>query len=229
MYIVVAGGGTVGGVLVQKLIENKHDVIMIEQDKALCEKMYAETGVVVIGGSAGRIGILKEAKIEKADVFVAATGSDADNLAATIMAKSFKVPQVIVRMRDHEYENAYHVAGADVIVRITDLMVNQMISEIEKPEVQKISSIGGGKADIFRIVVPSGAKVSGKSVKELTSDSKFPAQCTFIGVYKAKGGDFMIPRGDQVIEDGDELYMVSPADDIKAVSDFITDTSKGLF
>jgi len=221
MYIVVAGGGMVGGTLVKKLIDNKHDVVMIEHDKSLCEKMYAETGVVVIHGSASHIGILNEAKIDKADVFVAATGSDADNLSATIMAKSSNVPHLIVRMRDPAYENAYRVAGANVILRVTDLMVNQMMIEIEKPEVQKLSTISGGRAGIYRMTVPKGAKVSSKSVKEIASNRKFPDQCTFVGVYKTECGEFMVPRGDQVIDEGDELYMVSPADFIKSASEFI--------
>lgn len=222
MYIIVAGGGMVGGGLIQRLLESKHDVVLIEKDKELCEKLYAQTGVVAINGGGNQIGVLKEAKISKADVFVAATGSDADNLAAAILAKSFDVPQIIVRMRDPDYVNAYRVAGVDSIVRVTDLMVNQMLMEIEKPEVQKITTIGSGKVDIFRLIVPEGAKVSGKSIKDITSSRKFPAQCTFVAVYNKQKDEFMIPRGSQVIEEGDELYFISAAEDIKAASDFIT-------
>lgn len=223
MYIIVAGGGMVGGGLIKRLLENKHDVVLIEQDKELCEKLYSQTGVVAINGGVNQIGILREAKISKADVFVAATGNDADNLAAAILAKSFGVPQIIVRMRDPEYENAYRVAGVDTIVRVTDLMVNQMLMEIEKPEVQKITTIGSGKADIFRVVVPEGAKVSGKSVKDITVSRKFPAQCTFVAVYKKQKEEFTIPRGAQVIEEGDELFLISAADNIKEASEFLTE------
>jgi len=229
MYIVVAGGGMIGGTLIRKLIESKHDVVMIEQDKQLCESMYAETGVVGIHGGASDISVLNEAKIEKADVFVAATAKDADNLAATILAKSCGVPQLIVRMRDPAYEKAYRVAGANTILRVTDLLVNQMVFEIEKPEVQRITSIGSGKAAIFRALVPEGAKVAGKSVKDIASNRKFPSQCVFIAVYSHKSGEFTIPRGEQMIDEGDELFMISAADDIKAASDFINDTKKRYF
>ena len=106
MYIVITGGGMVGGGLVRMLLDNKHDVVLIEKNKETCDKLYAETGVVAINGSATSIEALNEAGINKADVLVAATGQDADNLACAILAKSFEVPQIIVRMRDPAYKNA---------------------------------------------------------------------------------------------------------------------------
>ena len=226
MYIIVAGGGMVGGDLIKKLIENKHDVVLIEQNQKLCEKLYSETGVVAITGSASRIDILREAKISKADILVAATGNDADNLVAAIMAKSFDVPKVIVRMRDPSYESAYKVAGANVIVRVTDIMSNQMLMEIEKPQVKKITSIGSGKADIFRVVVPQDSKAIGKTIKDITSNPKFPAQCTFIAVYNQQKDVFTITRGGQVIEEGDEWFLMAPAEDINERAVFLTNGGK---
>ncbi len=224
MYIVVAGGGMVGGGLIITLLENKHDVVLIEQNRELCEKMYAETGVVAVCGSASQIEILKDAKIQKADVFVAATASDPHNLAAAIMAKSFNVPRVIVRMRDTAYENAYKVAGVNTILAVTDLMVDQMIIEIEQPKVQKIASIGSGKADIFRVFVPRGGKVAGKSVKDITTSRKLPSQCTFLGVYNKDNDEFTIRRDDRIICEGDELFLVSTAEQIKEAADFLGST-----
>jgi len=222
MYIVVAGGGMVGGGLVRSLLDNKHDVVLIEQHKEICDKLYAETGVVAISGSATSIVALTEAGIKKADVVVAATGSDADNLACAILAKSFEVPKVIVRMRDPAYKNAYIVAGANSIVRVTDLMVNQIIMDIENPQVRRITTIGGGKADIFMIKVPEGAKVAGKSVKDIVDSRHFPSECTFVAVYDQKTELFSIPRGLQVINEGNELFLISAAENIKKAVDFLT-------
>jgi trk system potassium uptake protein TrkA len=222
MYVVVAGGGMVGGGLVRSLLDNKHDVVLIEQHKELCDKMYAETGVVAITGSATSIQALTEAGIRKADVLVAATGSDADNLACAILAKSFEVPKVIVRMRDPAYKNAYIVAGVNSIVRVTDLMVNQIMMDIENPEVRRITTIGGGKADIFMIKVPDGAKVAGKSVMNIVDSRHFPSECTFVAVYDQKTEEFSIPRGKQVINEGNELFLISAAENIKKAVDFLT-------
>jgi len=222
MYIVVAGGGMVGGGLVRSLLDNKHDVVLVEQHKEICDRLYAETGVVAITGSATSIQALNEAGIRKADVLVAATGSDADNLACAILAKSFEVPRVIVRMRDPAYKNAYIVAGVNSIIRVTDLMVNQMMMDIENPEVRRITTIGGGKADIFLVKVPEGAKVAGQSIKDIVGSRHFPSECTFVAVYDQKTELFSIPRGMQIINEGNELFLISAAENIKKAVDFLT-------
>jgi len=226
MYVIVAGGGMVGGRLVRRLLDNKHDVVLIEQHKEICDKLYAETGVVAINGSATSIEALNGAGINKADVVVAATGSDADNLACAILAKSFDVPQIIVRMRDPAYKNAYRVAGANTIVRVTDLMVSQMMMDIENPEVRRITTIGGGKANIFLVTVPEGAKVAGKSVKDIVGSRHFPPQCVFIAVYNQEKEEFSIPRGEQIVNEGDELFLISTAENIKKAVDLLTAKKK---
>jgi len=226
MYIVITGGGMVGGGLVRMLLDNKHDVVLIEQNKETCDKLYAETGVVAINASATSIEALNEAGITKADVLVAATGQDADNLASAILAKSFEVPQIIVRMRDPAYKNAYIVAGVHSIVRMTDLMVSQIMMDIENPQVRRITSIGGGKADIFLVIVPEHAKVAGKSIQDIVGNRRFPSQCVFIAVYNKKTEEFSIPRGQQVINEGDELFLISTVDNIKKAVDLLIAKNK---
>jgi trk system potassium uptake protein TrkA len=226
MYIVVAGGGMVGGGLVRSLLDNKHDVVLVEQSKETCDRLYAETGVVAVHGNATSIEALKEAGISKADVAVAATGSDADNLACALLARSFEVPRVIARMRDPAYKNAYIVAGVDSIVRVTDLMVNQMMMDIENPAVRRITTIGGGKADIFMVKVPEGAKVADQSVEEIVESRHFPSECVFVAVYNQQTEQFAIPRGKQIIKEGDELFLISAAEDIKKAVDFLTAKNK---
>ncbi|MCK5226201.1 MAG: TrkA family potassium uptake protein [Planctomycetes bacterium] len=222
MYIVIGGGGMVGGELAHELIENKHDVVLIDGNKSVCDKVYAETGAIVINGSASQIEVLKEAGAEKADVVVAATANDADNLACAILAKSYNVPQIIVRMRNPAYENAYKVAGVQKIVRVTDLMVNQMMVEIENPKLRRIATIGNGKASIFIVTIPENAKNADKNIKDITDNRRFPDTCTFVGIYNPKSEEFAIPRGNEIINEGDEIFLISTEEDITKAVDFLT-------
>jgi len=221
MYTIVTGGGMVGGTLARRLLANKHDVVLIDQDQGICDRLYAETGVLAINGSATSIEVLKEAGIDKADIVVAATSSDAENLACAILAKSLGVPEILVRMRHPDYEKAYKVAGVTTIFRVTDLMVNQMMMEIEKPQVRKLTTIGG-KAEIFIVVVPKGANAAGMIVKDIAASPEFPSECTFIAVYNKQNEAFSIPRGQQVVSEGDELFLISAAENIKKAADFLT-------
>jgi trk system potassium uptake protein TrkA len=214
----------VGGRLARRLLEKKHDVVLIDTDRDVCNKLYAETGVIAITGKAARMDVLKEANTEKADVVVVATPNDADNLACAILAKSLGVPRIIVRMRDPSYENAYQVAGVSKIVRVTDLMVNQMLMEIENPKVRRISTIGGGRANIFMVTVPTGALVAGQTIRQIAESRSFPEHCVFIAIYAGGRGEFTIPRGEQVISEGDELFLISTAEDMRKLGDHLTAT-----
>jgi trk system potassium uptake protein TrkA len=222
MYIIIAGGGMVGGGLARRLLENKHDVVLIDHREEVCSKLYAETGVVAINGGAARIEVLQEAGVEKADVVIAATPSDADNLVCAILAKSLGVPQVIVRMRDPNYEKAYRLAGVDTLVRVTDLMVNQMMMEIENPEVRRITTVAGGRANVFMVIVPERAKAAGMKVRDIADCAEFPSQCVFVAVYNQQKEEFSIPRGEHVINEGDELFLIATVENIKKVVNFLT-------
>ena len=222
MYIVVAGAGMVGGELARKLVENKHDMVIIDQDKEVCDRLYSETGAVAINGNATHIEVLNEAAIRKADAVSAAMSGDAENLACAILAKSLGVPRIIVRMRNPAYEDAYKLAGVTSIVRVLDLMINQVMMEIEQPKVRRIITISGGRADIFMVIIPQGAKVSGKTVEDIAKNPKFPSQCVFIAVDNQEAEEFSIPRGERVINEGDKVFLISPAEDIKKAADFLT-------
>lgn len=222
MYIVVVGGGMVGGDLARRLLEGKHDVVLIDLKEDVCKRAYAETGVLAIQGSGSDIEVLREAGAEKADVVVAATGDDANNLLVAILAKSLEVPSVIVRMRNPKYENAYRVAGVSAIVRVTDLMINQMLMEVEHPTVRRVTTVGSGKANIFMVLVPNDAKVVGRTVESIAQSREFPPDCSFVAVYNQRTEEFSIPRGSQVISEDDELFVISKPEDIKKVVAFIT-------
>ena len=222
MYIVIAGAGIVGGELAFKLVENRHDVIIIDKDKEVCDRLYSEIGVVAINGDGARIEILKEADIEKADIVVAAMRDDVDNLTCAILAKSLNVPQIAVRMRDPAYEDAYKLAGATSIVRVADLMVNEMMMEIEQPQVRRIMTIAGGGGEIFMVIIPPNARIAGMSVSEIANSAKFPSQCVFISVYDQEKEEISFPRGDHVINEGDSVFLVSTTDDVKEAADFLT-------
>jgi trk system potassium uptake protein TrkA len=129
-------------------------------------------------------------------------------------------------MRDPAYKNAYRVAGVHSIVRVTDLMVSQIMMDIEHPQVRRITTIGGGKANIFMIIVPEQAKVAGKSIQDIVGNRHFPSQCVFIAVYNQQTEEFSIPRGKQVLNEGDELFLISTVEDIKKAVDFLTARSK---
>jgi trk system potassium uptake protein TrkA len=222
VYVIIAGAGRVGSDLAKKLVENKHDVVVIERDKAACDLLYSETGAVVINGNIAEVGDLLEAGVRKAEVLVATASSDADNLACAILSKSFGVPRIIARMRNPAFESAYRLAGVTSILRVADILISQMMVEIEQSRVRKLVSLGGGKADIYTVVVPEAGKVVGKTLAEVTGGAKFPRKCMVVALYDHETEEFALPRPEQVIAGNQELVIISPAEFMKKAADFLT-------
>jgi trk system potassium uptake protein TrkA len=226
MYIIIAGCGTIGQPLVKLLLENGHDVVVIDKNAEVCEEVYAEMGALTVNGNATDLRILKQAGAEKADAITCLMYSSADNIACSLLAKSLGIPRVISRLRHPTYEEAYRLAGVNSIVRMADLLINQIMMEIEQPEVRKVTSIGGGKADIYAVKIPLKSKAIGMSVKDIGQSSKFPEECVIMGIYRVEKDEFFIPRGNNVIQQNDELFLVSKSQHIKAATDFLVRKTK---
>lgn len=221
MYVIVAGIGQIGREIVGMLVERKHDVVAIDRDKEACDFIHSETGALVINGDATEIRVLEEAGARKADVLICLMRLAANNLSCALIAKSLGVPRIIGRLRNPQYEQAYRLAGINTLVRVADLLVNQIMMEIEQPVVKKIATLGGGRAEIYTVRIPEDSKSIGMSIKDIADSRHFPKESVFIGVYSEEKDDFSIPRGGSVLSANDIVFLVSKAQHIKAAADFL--------
>ena len=222
MYIIVAGAGLIGREITKRLLENRHDVVVIDIDRAVCETVQTETGAMTIHGSATDIRVLDDAGATKADVLITLMRNDADNIACALLGKSLRIPRIVSRLRIPRYEEAYRLAGVTSIVRVADLLLGQIMTEVEQAKVKRLFVLGGGKAELFALTIPEGARASGMTIREIASDDGFPGECIFTGIYRGNGDDFLIPRGDAVLREGDTVFLVSSGTHIKRATDFLT-------
>ncbi|MFO8183370.1 MAG: TrkA family potassium uptake protein [Candidatus Aegiribacteria sp.] len=219
MNIVVAGAGLVGRELTRKLLDHKHDVVVIDIDNEVCESIYAETGAVAVNGSATSLAVLKDAGVHRADILICLMRNDVDNIACSILARSLGVPRILARMRDPGYENAYSLSGVTVIVRVADLLLDQLLMEVEQPPVKRIMSLGGGDAYVYAVRIPEGARCIGKSVKEVAGAKNFPKESLLMGIYREDDEEFQIPRGNYVLSEDDTVFVIAHAGDIQLIAD----------
>jgi trk system potassium uptake protein TrkA len=215
MYIVIAGAGLVGQSLAERLVENRHDVVVIDREKAICEQVATDTGALVLHGSATDVGILEQAGMSKADVAIATMRVDADNLSFSLLAKSYDVPRVIARMRNPRYESAYRMAGVSTTVRVVDMFVSQILLDIEEPDLRQLATFGPHNAAIVVASIPDDAAVHGKTIGQIATDSDFPAQCVVSGIYRPENQQFLIPRGPAEIRAGDRVFLVANQKDLR--------------
>jgi trk system potassium uptake protein TrkA len=215
MRIIVAGAGVTGYLLLKMLVAKKHDVVVIDVDREVCEEVYAETGAMTIHGSATDIRTLEKAGTQNSDVVLCLVRHDSDNIAISVLAKSLGVRSIIALLRKPEYEPAYKSAGVTTIISLTDLLLHQLMMEIEQPNVKSIMPLGGGKAEIYAVEIPPGAK---------SEQGGFPQECVFVGIYHEDSDIFCIPRGDHDLKEWDTIFLVSNSQYIKPATDFLTKT-----
>jgi len=215
MYIVIAGAGVVGASVAQTLVQNRHDVVVIDRDREVCKHITARVGALAINGSATDIEILEESGIRKAEVVVAAMPADADNLAFSLLARNFGVPRIIARMRNPNYEAAYTTAGVTRIINVRDLFVQQLVLEIEQPALRQVATFGQGKASIVVAIVPPDSVVHGKTVEQVVRTKEFPNECIIAGVLRQEPVQFIIPRGGVEIRSGDQVFLVADVANIR--------------
>ena len=220
MYILIAGAGEVGQALARRLAAWRHTIVCVDSSREVCEALYAGHGIVTHQGSGTNLEILRDAGIDKADVAVATMASDADNLAFTILAKQFNVPRVIARMRDPDYEAAFRSAGVSRLVSLVDVVLDQLVLEIEEPDVRAVASFGAGKASIVILQLPEDWDRSGATVAELASAPEFPQQCVITGIFRDSEGEFVIPRGNSEVHAGDRLFLAADLSGLRAAASF---------
>jgi trk system potassium uptake protein len=216
MYITIAGGGRIGRGLAKRLVADKHDVVIIDREKSVCEAIYAEFGAVTINGNATSLEVLEHAGIEKSDIAVSVMRNDADNLTFALLARHFQIPHIHVRMNDPKYESVYKSVGVTNIARVTSLLIEQFLVNIETPELRKV--IGLGNLEIVIVNVHEACKLNGTAVNELTSVKGFPDEITIVCIFEDETETLSPVRGDSVIHSKDRLYLCGSRKDIKSVT-----------
>ena len=103
MKIVIAGAGAVGSHLAKMLSNENHDIIVIDNDHERLKNVGSAFDILTLEGNASSLGILKEAKIKKADIFIAVTQSESVNIASSFLAKELGALKTIARIDNQEY------------------------------------------------------------------------------------------------------------------------------
>ena len=221
MYIVIAGGGLMGLTLAEELVVRRHDVLVIDPDPSVCEYAQVEIGTMVHHGSATSTKTLETIGLRRADIAVAMMRNDADNLAFILLAKSCGVPKRLVRMREHDFEQPYRLAGATAIASAIRPLVDQLLTNVEYPEIKGLMRIGRGKIDVFEVTVPHEAYVAGMTVEAIVQQLDIPPTCNFVAV-EQPGGGLEIARGTTVVPGGCDVTMLALEGDLPHVIQQLT-------
>jgi len=221
MRVVIAGAGVVGRRLAARLANDRHDVVIIDLNRELCDAVSAEYGVVAICGNATDIVTLEEAEAGRADIAVALMALSADNLAFSLLAHGAGVKRVISRMPNPRYRAAYERAGVTSILDTTGVLLERLVLEIERPPVHQVASIADGQGVIAWVTVAEGSAASDRPLDELRADRRFPRGCIVSGLLRADGERLTFPTGRDRLLAGDQVLLVGSLDGVGRAADLL--------
>jgi trk/ktr system potassium uptake protein len=168
VFIVVAGAGKVGYHLARALVAD-HEVLVIELDPSRVDFIAEELGTdVIMQGDACDAATMERAGMERADLVVAATGDDDDNLTFCQIAKArFNVPRAVARINNPQNEGLFRQLGIDSTVSATNLIMGHIEQELPWRGLIPLMTLGGLNLEIVEVRVPPAALTVGKQVKQL--------------------------------------------------------------
>ena len=168
MYIIVVGGGRVGYYLTKALLDEGHEVLVLEQNAVICDALTEELGSICVRGDGCETTTLSQVGTGRADMLIAVTGDDEDNLVSCEVAKHlFHVPRTIARIRNPKNEAIFKKLGIDVTINNTNIILENIEEQVPTHTLTHLLDIRDKGLEIVEVKIPGNAGTVGKPVKQL--------------------------------------------------------------
>lgn len=211
MNIIIIGAGLVGSSLSEELSKD-NDVVLIDTDYDLCNKLDERLDVRVINGNGANIAVLNEAGVDKADFVICTTNNDELNILAAIIAKSCGAKKTIARVRNIEYTSSFinkrKNIGIDSIINPEIIIAYKIIQLLFISSSKNFTLLASGLIGFFEMTLSKDNEFVGKAIK----DCDFP-KYTIIATIGRKD-QIMVPTGDDILYEGDKLILIGTRDNI---------------
>ncbi|HEY1635451.1 MAG TPA: NAD-binding protein [Acidimicrobiales bacterium] len=211
MKVMIAGAGNVGTFIASDLHAAGHEVLVIEQDPDLVARLRPTLDIEWLTADACEVSSLYAAGMADADVVVSATGDDEDNLVISLLAKQeFAVPRVVARVNHPKNRWLFNEAwGVDVSVSTPHLLtalVEEAVSVGSLVRLLQLEGGRGGGARLVEVTLAEDSPAAGYSIADL----EVPRDATIVAV--VRDTHVVVPRGDTVLDTGDEVLALVTAD-----------------
>ena len=223
MRVIIVGAGKVGFSVAKYLVEEDHDVIVIEEDEERCEIIQNNLDVMTIVGNGASPKILTNPEIKKADMMIAVTDSDEVNMVVCMVAKQVGIPQTMARVRNVDYigkeEAEFHATmGIDITIN-PELVTAVEISKILTiPAALDVEDFANGKIRLLEVRICADSKIADIPITDLD----FGQNVLIAGILRM--GKMIIPHGYDQLKPYDNVFFVGEPEAIKEVGDRFRDT-----
>lgn len=225
MLVFIAGGGRTGAQLAAQLLQQNYDVRLVEHRKELLARLHHELPTEVIyEGRATDPNVLKQAGLEKANVIVACTNEDADNLVLCYIARTmFNVRRTIGRINNPRnawlFDKNFHV---DETINQADVMAHLIQEEMSLGDMITLLKLRRGRYSLVEEKVPKGAKAIGVQIKDLG----LPDQCVIAAIIR--DGHVTLPRGTTALAEFDEVLAITNDEGAKTLAQLLEPPDRSI-
>jgi len=220
MKVVILGAGQVGASVAENLVSEQNDITVVDIDAARLRALQDRLDLRVVTGNASHPSVLREAGIEDADLLVAVTQSDETNLVACKLAcRVFNVPRRIARVRAADFLENEQVLGregfeVDLAICPEQVLTDYLVKLVEFPEALQVLDFAEGRVSLVAVRAFEGGPLVGRPIKELRRHMP-EVDARIVAVFRRDKA--LMPDGDVVIRDGDEVFCLAASSDIRQV------------
>ena len=206
MRVAIAGAGSVGRSIAMELLENGHEVLLIDKNPRSI-KVYSVPRAEWLLADACEISALDDASLERCNVVIAATGDDKANLVVSLLAKTeYGVPRVVARINHPSNEWLFNESwGVDVAVSTPRLLSALVEEAVSVGDLVRLMTFRQSEASLVEMTMPPDAPLAGR-----TGDIEWPADTALVAILR--DGRVIVPNSDDPLEGGDELLFVTSED-----------------
>lgn len=204
MFVIVVGGGKVGTSLVRTLVDLRHEVVIVEQERRRFETLEEEFGHRATLGDATEMRVLEQAGIERPpDILLAVTGDDEDNLVICQLGRErYEVPKVIARVNDPRNQYIFDLLGIAPTVSPTSMVLALIQHEVPEHELVQLLELRKENLEIVEVEIAAGAAAAGKRIEQL----ELPETARLISVMR--DGKAEIAVGGTELRIGDQVLAI---------------------
>ncbi len=222
MYVIIVGAGKVGWNLTRELMANDQEVTLLESDHRKYRVVEEELEHVVQYGDATELWILERAGIQRADLVIAVTGDDEDNIIICQVAKEkYAVGRIVARVNNPRNLQHFKMLGVQPAVSATDLILRLIEHEVPAYGLIQLLALEEERLEIIELEVGQGSPAAGQRVKDVV----LPDGALIISVLR--GGRGFVPQSDSIIEAGDQVLLIlDPGLEDRIASQFASNGGK---
>ena len=215
MKIVVVGCGKIGTTVVSSLASEGHDVIAVDTNPAVIDEISDVYDVICICGNGADYDTLSEAGIDKADIFVAITGSDELNMLSCVIAKNMGAKYTVARIRNPEYNDKnlpFVKQYLDLSIHINPelLVANELFNILKLPSAVNIETFSRRNFEMVEVIIKENSVLNGMSLIDLRKKYK----ANFLIGLVMRNDEVYVPDGNFVIENGDRVGIIATPHEI---------------